>query len=118
MKFSLRVICNRSIVEIINQQVAELTNYLNLSDDYAFLPYWKDEECVILDFGAEIENHNYSKIKQYIKYISGADNIPRCSLPNYWECTYLGSWQFAYFASYDELHSNQNVAFVDCCIDG
>lgn len=117
MKFSLRVICNRSIVENINQRVAELTNYLNLSDNYAFLPYWKDEKCVILDFGAEIENPNYSKIKQYIKYISGADNIYRCGSPNYWELAHLNDWEFAYFASYDELHSNQNVAFVECSID-
>lgn len=109
MYFSLRVICNRSIVETINQRVEELTNYLNLSDDYAFLPYWKEEECVILDLGAEIENPpNRSKIQQYVKYISGTDNISQCGSSNDWEC--------AYFASLDELHANLNVAFVVCSI--
>ena len=119
MYFSLRVICNRSIVETINQRVEELTIYLNLSDDYAFLPYWIEEECVILDLGAEIENPpNRSKIQQYVKYISGTDNISQCGSSNYWEYEHLNDWEFAYFASHDELHSNQNVAFVVCGIDG
>ena len=108
MKFSLRVICNRSIVENINQRVAELTNYLNLSDNYAFLPYWKDEKCVVLELNTKIENPNHSKIQQYIKFISGTDNISQCGSSNDWEC--------AYFASLDELHTNPNVAVVVCSI--
>lgn len=48
MKLSLRVICDCGIIETVKQRVHALTNYLNLSDDYTFLPYWKDEECVVL----------------------------------------------------------------------
>lgn len=108
MKLSLRVICDRGIIETVKQRVNALTNYLNLSDDYAFLPYWKDEECVIFELNTKIENPNHSKIQQYIKSISGTDNISQCCSLNDWEC--------AYFASLDELHTNQNVAFVVCSI--
>lgn len=108
MKLSLRVICDRGIIETVKQRVNALRNYLNLSDDYAFLPYWKDEACVVLEFNTKIENPNHSKIQQYIKFISGTDNISQCGSSNDWEC--------AYFASLDELHTNPNVAFVVCSI--
>lgn len=108
MQLSLRVICNRNIVETINQRVAELTNYLSLAGDYAFLPYWKDEDCVVLEFNAKVENPNHSTIQQHIKSISGTENISQCGSSNNWEC--------AYFASLDELHANPNVAFVVCSI--
>lgn len=108
MQFSLRVICNRSIVETINQRVAELTNYLSLADDYSFSPYWKDDECVILELNSKIENPNYSKIQHHIKNISGMDNVSQCCSSSDWECSYL--------ALLDELHTNLNVAFVVCSI--
>ena len=108
MKLALRVICDRCIIETVKQRMNALTNYLNLSDDYAFLPYWKDEECVVLELNTKIENPNYSKIQQYITSISGTDNISQCGSSNDWEC--------AYFASLDELHTNPNVAFVDCSL--
>ena len=108
MKLSLRVICDRGIIETVKQRVNALRNYLNLSDDYAFLPYWKDEACVVLEFNTKIENPNHSKIQQYIKFISGTDNISQCDSSNDWEC--------AYFASLDELHTKPNVAFVVCSI--
>jgi len=108
MKISLRVICNRGIIETVKQRVNALTNYLNLSDDYAFLPYWKDEECSVLEFNAKIENPNHSKIQQYIKSISGTENISQCGPSNNWEC--------ANFVSLDELHQNPNVVFVVCSI--
>ena len=108
MQFSLRVICDRSIVEAIKQRVKELTNYLCLSDDFSFFPYWKDDECVVLELNSKIENPNYSKIQQHIKSISGTENISLCGSSNNWEC--------AYFVSLDELHANLNVAFVVCSI--
>ena len=108
MQFSLRVICNHSIIEIVKQRVAALTNYLYLSDDCAFSPYWKDDECVILELNAKIENPDYSKIQQYIQAISGTENLSQRCVPDEWEC--------AYFASLDELHSSKNTAFVVCSI--
>ena len=108
MQFSLRVICNCRIVETVNQRVETLTNYLSLSYDYAFSPYWKDNECDILELSAKIENPDYSKIQQYIQAISGTDNLSQRCVPDEWEC--------AYFASLDELHSSKNTAFVVCSI--
>lgn len=108
MQFSLRVICNHSITEIVSQQVAALVDYLHLSTDYAFFPYWKDNECAILELGAKIENPDYSKIQQYIQLISGTEIISQSSSPDGWEC--------AYFASFGELHSNKNAVFVVCNI--
>ena len=61
MQFSLRVICDRGSIETVKQPVNTLTNYLNLSDNYAFLPYWKDEECVVLELNTKIENPDYNK---------------------------------------------------------
>ena len=108
MQFSLRVICNCRIVETVNQRVETLTNYLSLSYDYAFSPYWKDNECVILELNAKIENINYSEIQRFIQLISGAENLSKSCLTGEWECEY--------YASLDELHSNNNTAFVVCNI--
>ena len=108
MQFSLRVICNHSIIEIIKQRVAALTSYLSLSDDCAFSPYWKDDECVILQLNAKIENPNYSKILQYIQLISGTEIVSQSCSSDGWEC--------AYFASLDALHSNKDISFVVCNI--
>ena len=108
MQFSLRVICNCRIVETVNQRVETLSNYLSLSYDYAFSPYWKDNECAILELSAKIENPDYSKIQQYIQAISGTENLSQRCVPDEWEC--------AYFASLDELHSSKNTAFVVCSI--
>ena len=108
MQFSLRVICNHGIIEIVKQRVGALTNYLYLSDDCAFSPYWKDDECVILELNAKIENPDYGKIQQYIQLISGTEIISQNSSSDGWEC--------AYFASLDELHSNTDAVFVVCNI--
>ena len=75
MQLSIRIICDRSIAEAVKQQVNALTNYLNLSNDHTFLPYWKDERCVISELSTDIEDPDYSKIQQYIKSISGTENI-------------------------------------------
>lgn len=108
MQFSLRIICNFSIIETVKQRVATLTNYLCLSDDYAFSPYWKDDKCVILELNTKIRNPDYSKIQQYIQLISGVENL----FPSY----SLDGWECAYFASLDELHSNSDTVFVVCNI--
>ena len=108
MQFSLRVICNSRITKIVKQRVAELTNYLGLSDGFTFSPYWKDDECDILEFNATIEDPDYSTIQQFIQSISGAGNLSLRYLSDEWEC--------AYFASYDELHSTKNTSFVVCNI--
>ena len=108
MQFSLRVICNSRITKIVKQRVAELTNYLGLSDGFTFSPYWKDDDCDILEFNTKIENPDYSKIQQYIQAISGTENLSQRCVPDEWEC--------AYFASLDELHSSKNTAFVVCSI--
>lgn len=108
MQFSLRVICNQRIIETVKQRVAALTNYLYLSDDYAFSPYWKDDECVILELTAKIEEPNYRKIQQYIQLISGSEIISQSYSSDGWEC--------ASFISLDELHSNTDTAFVVCNI--
>ena len=108
MQFSLRVICDRSIVETIKQRVAELTNYLSFSDGYSLSPYWKDDECVIVELSSKIDNPNYNKIQQHIKSISGTDNVSQYYSSSSWECRY--------FAHLDELHTNPNVAFVICSI--
>ena len=108
MQFALRIICNRRITETVKERVAGLTNYLFLSDNLNFIPYWKDNECDILEIGAKINNPDYSKIKQYVRAISGAKNIfQRCIADD---------WEFAYFASLDELHSSEDIAFVVCNI--
>ena len=106
MQFSLRVICNNGVIDIVKERVAALTNYLCLSDDYAFSPYWKNDECAILELNAKIENPNYSKIQQYIQAISGAENLSQGCSSDDWEC--------AYFASLDELHSTKDTVFVVC----
>ena len=108
MQLSIRIICDRSIAEAVKQRVNALTNYLNLSNDHTFLPYWKDERCVISELSTDIEDPDYNKIQQYIKSISGTENITQCSSSDSWEC--------AYFASIDELHTNPNIAFVTCSI--
>ncbi len=108
MQFSLRVICNQSSIELVKQRVAALTNYLCLSDDYALSHYWKDDECVILELNAKIENPNYSKIQHYIQLISGTYKLSQSSSSDGWEC--------AHYASLDELHSNKDTAFVVCNI--
>ena len=108
MQFSLRVICSHSIIEIVQQRVAVLLDYLYLSNDYSFFPYWKDDECAILELGAKIENPDYGKIQQYIQLISGTESISQSSSSDGWEC--------AYFASLDELHSNTDAVFVVCNI--
>jgi hypothetical protein len=108
MQFALRIICNRRITETVKERVAGLTNYLFLSDNLNFIPYWKDNECAILELSAKIENPDYSKIQQYIQAISGTENLSQRCVPDEWEC--------AYFASLDELHSSKNTAFVVCSI--
>ena len=108
MQFSLRVICDRSIVETIKQRVAELTNDLCISDEYVLSPYWKDEECVVLELSAKIDNPDYAKIQQHMISISGTDHVSQCYSSGNWEC--------AYFAHPDELHRKPNVAFVVCGI--
>ena len=108
MQFGLRVICNHRITPIVKERVEALANYICLSDNLSFSSYWKDDECDILEIGAKINNPDYSKIKQYVRAISGAKNIfQRCI---------AGEWEFAYFASLDELHSSEDIAFVDCNI--
>ena len=106
MQFSLRVICNCRITEAVKQRVAALTNYLCLSNGFTFSPYWKDDECAILELNAKIENPNYSKIQQYIQAISGAENLSQGCSSDEWEC--------AYFASLDELRSTKDTVFVVC----
>ena len=108
VQFSLRVICNRRNIEITKQRVEKLKNYLCLSDDYAFSSYWKDDECVVLEINAKIENPNYRKIRQYIQFISGAENLSQTCSSDGWEC--------AYFVSLDELYSNKDTVFVVCNI--
>ena len=108
MRFSLRVICNKRIIEAAGQRVAALTNYLSFFGDYEFLPYWKDDECVILELNLMIEIPDYNKIREYIRFISGAKNLSEGFLSNEWEC--------AYYASLDELHSDKYTAFVVCNI--
>ena len=108
MQFGLRVICNHRITPIVKERVEALANYICLSDDLSFSSYWKDDECDILEIGATINNPDYSKIKQYVHAVSGAENIfQRCI---------ADEWEFAYFASLDELHSTKDIAFVDCNI--
>ena len=65
MQFALRIICNRRITETVKERVAGLTNYLFLSDNLSFIPYWKDNECAILELSAKIENPDYSKIRLF-----------------------------------------------------
>lgn len=108
MHFSLRVICNRRNIEITKQRVTGLANYLCLSDAIEIFPYWKDDECAVLELNAEIENPDYSRITQYIRTISAADNLSQDCSSDGWEC--------AYFASVDELHSDKDTAFVVCSI--
>ena len=108
MQFALRVICNNRITKTIKQRVSELTNYLELSDGFTFFPYWKDDECDILELSTKIENPDYSKIQQFIRSISGAENLSLKCFSDEWEC--------AYFASIDELHSTKDTAFVVCTI--
>ena len=108
MQFSLRVICSCCNVETVKQRTAILMDYLGISKDYVFLPYWKDEKCVISEICANIENPDYEKIREYVRIISGADSLSEFTLPGEWEC--------AYFASLDELHSDMETAFVECNI--
>lgn len=108
MQFSLRVICNCAIIQTVKERAATLADYLCLSDDFVFSPYWKDDECAILEVNAKIEAPNYSKIRQYIHSVSGAENLSQSCSSDEWEC--------AYFASLDELHSNKDTAFVVCNI--
>lgn len=106
MQFALRVICNTRITKTVEQRVAALANYLSLSDSFTFSPYFKDDECAILELSAKIENPDYSKIQQYIQAISGTESLSLGCSSDEWEC--------AYFASYDELHSTKDTAFVVC----
>lgn len=108
MRFSLRVICNKRIIEAAGQRVAALTNYLSFFGDHEFLPYWRDDECAILEFNLKIEDPDHNRIREYIRFISGAKNLSECCLPDEWEC--------AYYASLDELHSDKYTAFVVCNI--
>lgn len=108
MQFSLRVICNSRIVETTKQRVAMLIKYLCLPDNFAFFPYWKDEECVILEVNAKIEEPDYDKIQQYIQSISGAEKLSQNCSSDEWAC--------AFFASLDELHSDKDIVFVVCNI--
>ena len=108
MQFALRIICNRRITETVKKRLSLLTNYLCISNDLSFSPYWKDDECDIFELDAKIENPDYSEIQQYIQDISGAVNTFQRCVADEWEC--------AYFASLDELHSSEDIAFVDCNI--
>lgn len=108
MRFSLRVICNCRIIETVKKRVAALADCLCFSDGFVFSPYWKDDECAILELNAKIETPNYSKIQQYIHAISGAENLSQSCSSDEWECAYL--------ASLDELHSNKDTVFVVCNI--
>ena len=108
MQFALRIICNRRITETVKERVAGLTNYLFLSDNLNFIPYWKDNECDILELSAKIENPDYSKIQQYVQAISGAEKLSLRCLSDEWEC--------AYYTSLDELHFTKDTAFVVCSI--
>ena len=109
MQFGLRVICNHRITPIVKERVEALANYICLSDDLSFSSYWKDDECDILEIGATINNPDYSKIKQYVHAVSGAENI-------FFQRCITDEWEFAYFASLEELHSTKDIAFVVCNI--
>ena len=108
MHFSLRVICNRSIVEDVNLRIKALTEHLSLSDSPEFSAYWKDEICMILEIHADIQRPDYSKIRQYIREICGTDTLSEHISPNDWEC--------AYFAPFSALQANEDTAFVVCNI--
>ena len=106
MRFALRVICNSRITKTVEQRVEELTNYLGISENFAFSHYWKDDECDILEINTKIDNFDFSRIQQYIQSISGAEKLSIGCLSDEWEC--------AYFATLDELHSTKDAAFVVC----
>lgn len=108
MQFSLRVICNGSIIESVKPRVTELIKYLGLFDNYVFSPYWKDENCSILEIHTCIEKPDYSRIQQYLQFISRMDNPSLCSSSGDWEC--------AYYVHLNELHTDKDIAFVICNI--
>ena len=108
MQFALRIICNRRITETVKDRVKVLANYLCLPNNLCFLPYWKDDECDVLELDTKIDPPDYSKIKQYVLAISGAESISQRCVAD--------EWEFAYFASLDELHSSKDTAFVVCNI--
>lgn len=108
MRFALRIICNRRITETVKERVNILGNYLCLPDNLRFFHYWKDDECDVLEFDTEIDCPDYSKIKQCVLTISGAESISQRCVAD--------EWEFAYFASLDELHSFKDTAFVVCNI--
>lgn len=106
MQFSLKIICNLGITEIVNQRVTTLVNNLSLPDDYTFSPYWKDNACAIMEFSAKIHKPNFSKIRQHIQFIAGTENVS--------ECCSAGAWECGYYVSFDEMDANQNAVFVVC----
>lgn len=108
MQFAIRIICNRRMTETIKERVKELANYLCLPTDFTFSPYWKDDECDVLELDTKIDHPDYSKIKQYVLAISGAESIFQKGDED--------DREFAYFASLDKLHSSKDTAFVDCNI--
>ena len=108
MRFSLRIICSSSAAEIIAPKAKEMLRDFHLSDDITFSPYWKDDQCMILELHTEIAHPDYRKIRQHVLAISGADALSESDSPDDWEC--------ACFAPPTELHSGQNKAFVVCNI--
>ena len=108
MQFVIKIICNRRITDNVKERAALLLNYLSIPSDLCFLPYWKYEECDIWEFDAKIDCPDYKTIKQYICDISRGENISVNCVADEWEC--------AYFASFDELHSSKDTAFVECII--
>ena len=108
MRFSLWIICDRSVAEIVRQKVKQLEDHLLIPSDGAFSPYWKDERCAVLEISANIERPDYRTIQEHIITISGADVLSVSSSQNDWEC--------AHYASIDQLLAGNGLAFVVCNI--
>ena len=110
MQFSLKVVCNRKNTEYVRQHVAVLSDYLGLSDELVFSPYWKDYECDILELNGCIGNFNFCTLQQHIVSIGGTEKVSVRGPTDEWEC--------AHFVSQDELCSGKHISFVVCTVRG
>lgn len=108
VNLTLRVICRNDLTARMLLRVTAFLEALGITERPAFSPYWKEPTCSVLEISHLFAETDPITIQNHIQMIAGGVPI-QVTLGT-------GDWEFAYYASLDELTSTNDISFVVCSL--